>query len=70
VLATLAVGAGYLNAPALKIYWFEHQTESSIGLPIDHGDDEVDEALGDGGSRRRHRVRRGRRRAVRSAAPS
>ena len=39
VLATLAVGAGYLNAPALGIYWFEHQTESSIGLPIDHGEE-------------------------------
>ena len=38
ILAALAIGAGYLNAPALKIYWFEHQTESSIGLPIDHGD--------------------------------
>jgi NADH-quinone oxidoreductase subunit L len=50
VLATLAIGSGYLNAPALKIYWFEHQTESSIGLPIAHGDDEVDEALGDGGT--------------------
>jgi NADH-quinone oxidoreductase subunit L len=35
----LEVGAGYLNAPALKIYWFEHQTESSIGLPIDHGEE-------------------------------
>jgi NADH-quinone oxidoreductase subunit L len=42
VLATLAVGAGYLNAPALKIYWFEHQTESSIGLPIDHGDEQAE----------------------------
>ena len=39
MLASLAIGVGYLNAPALKIYWFEHQTESSIGLPIDHGDD-------------------------------
>ena len=42
VLATLAVGAGYLNAPALKIYWFEHQTESSIGLPIDHGEEHAE----------------------------
>jgi NADH-quinone oxidoreductase subunit L len=42
VLAALAVGAGYLNAPALKIYWFEHQTESSIGLPIDHGEEPAD----------------------------
>ncbi|MFZ8996892.1 MAG: NADH-quinone oxidoreductase subunit L [Ilumatobacteraceae bacterium] len=40
VLAALAVGSGYLNAPALKIYWFEHQTESSIGLPIAHSDEE------------------------------
>jgi NADH-quinone oxidoreductase subunit L len=43
VLATLAVGAGYLNAPALKIYWFEHHTESSIGLPIDHGEEHAAE---------------------------
>ena len=42
VLASLAVGAGYLNAPALKIYWFEHQTESSIGLPIDHGEEHAE----------------------------
>ena len=34
VLGTLAIGSGYLNAPALGIHWFEHQTESSIGLPI------------------------------------
>jgi NADH-quinone oxidoreductase subunit L len=34
VLGVLAVGAGYLNAPALDIHWFEHQTESSIGLPL------------------------------------
>jgi NADH-quinone oxidoreductase subunit L len=39
ILAILAVGSGYLNAPAFDIYWFEHQTESSIGLPIDHGDE-------------------------------
>ena len=39
ILAILAVGSGYLNAPAFKIYWFEHQTESSIGLPIDHGEE-------------------------------
>jgi NADH-quinone oxidoreductase subunit L len=43
VLAILAVGSGYLNAPALKIYWFEHHTEAAIGLPIDHGDDHAAE---------------------------
>ncbi|MEQ8439729.1 MAG: NADH-quinone oxidoreductase subunit L [Ilumatobacter fluminis] len=47
ILAALAIGAGYLNAPALKIYWFEHQTESSIGLPIDHGDHSDEEEHGD-----------------------
>ena len=36
ILGTLAIGSGYLNAPALGIHWFEHQTESSIGLPIAH----------------------------------
>jgi NADH-quinone oxidoreductase subunit L len=39
ILAILAFGAGYLNAPALGIHWFEHQTESSIGLPIAHGEE-------------------------------
>ena len=39
ILAVLAVGSGYLNAPAFGIHWFEHQTESSIGLPIDHGEE-------------------------------
>jgi NADH-quinone oxidoreductase subunit L len=34
ILGALALGSGYLNAPALGIHWFEHQTESSIGLPI------------------------------------
>ncbi len=43
ILAILAVGSGYLNAPAFKIYWFEHQTESAIGLPIDHGDEHAGE---------------------------
>ena len=43
ILAILAVGSGYLNAPAFSIYWFEHQTESSIGLPIDHGDEHAAE---------------------------
>ncbi len=36
ILGVLAVGSGYLNAPAFGIHWFEHQTESSIGLPIAH----------------------------------
>jgi NADH-quinone oxidoreductase subunit L len=40
ILGALALGSGYLNAPALKIYWFEHQTESSIGLPIAHAEEE------------------------------
>jgi len=31
ILGVLAVVAGYLNAPALGIHWFEHMTESSIG---------------------------------------
>jgi NADH-quinone oxidoreductase subunit L len=43
ILAILAVGAGYLNAPIFGIYWFEHHTESSIGLPIDHGDEHSEE---------------------------
>ena len=44
ILGTLAVGSGYLNAPALGIHWFEHQTESSIGLPIaeGHGEEAAD----------------------------
>jgi NADH-quinone oxidoreductase subunit L len=41
LLGVLAFGSGYLNAPALGIHWFEHQTESSIGLPIaGHGEEE------------------------------
>ncbi|MEO6654296.1 MAG: NADH-quinone oxidoreductase subunit L, partial [Ilumatobacteraceae bacterium] len=39
VLGVLAFGSGYLNAPAFGIHWFEHQTESSIGLPIAHGEE-------------------------------
>ena len=39
LLAILAIGSGYLNAPIFGIHWFEHQTESSIGLPIDHGEE-------------------------------
>jgi NADH-quinone oxidoreductase subunit L len=49
ILAVLAIGSGYLNAPALKIYWFEHHTESSIGLPIDHGEEGVAEGEDHGG---------------------
>ncbi len=41
VLGVLAIGSGYLNAPAFGIHWFEHQTESSIGLPIAHGEGEA-----------------------------
>jgi NADH-quinone oxidoreductase subunit L len=45
VLGILAVGAGYLNAPALDIHWFEHQTESSIGLPFaEHEEEGAEEA--------------------------
>ncbi|MDW3216109.1 MAG: NADH-quinone oxidoreductase subunit L [Ilumatobacteraceae bacterium] len=47
ILAILAVGSGYLNAPAFNIHWFENQTESSIGLPIDHGDEGGEESPGD-----------------------
>jgi NADH-quinone oxidoreductase subunit L len=49
ILGVLAFGSGYLNAPALGIYWFEHQTESSIGLPIAHEEEEGGEeaAAGD-----------------------
>jgi NADH-quinone oxidoreductase subunit L len=45
LLAVLAVGSGYLNAPAFGIHWFEHQTESSIGLPIAGHGEEGEEAL-------------------------
>jgi NADH-quinone oxidoreductase subunit L len=34
ILGVLAVVAGYLNAPAVNLHWFEHWTESSIGLPL------------------------------------
>jgi NADH-quinone oxidoreductase subunit L len=47
VLGILAVSAGYINMPVHQFYWFEHQTESSIGLPIAHGDEEA--AGGEGG---------------------
>jgi NADH-quinone oxidoreductase subunit L len=44
VLAVLAIGSGYLNAPAFDILWFEHQTESSIGLPFaEHGEEHAEE---------------------------
>ena len=53
VLAVLAFSSGYLNAPAFGIHWFEHQTESSIGLPIAHHEEqaepsESDAAAGEG----------------------
>jgi len=40
ILGVLAIGSGYLNAPAVGTHWFEHQTESSIGLPFaeEHGE--------------------------------
>ncbi|PIE31444.1 MAG: hypothetical protein CSA55_05670 [Ilumatobacter coccineus] len=46
VLAILAFGSGYLNAPAFNTHWFSHQVESSIGLPVagGHGDDAGDHA--------------------------
>ena len=34
ILGVLAVISGYLNAPAVGIHWFEHMTESSIGLTL------------------------------------
>jgi NADH-quinone oxidoreductase subunit L len=37
ILGALAVIAGYLNAPAVNLHWFEHWTESSIGLPLAEG---------------------------------
>jgi NADH-quinone oxidoreductase subunit L len=40
------VGAGYINMPVHKLYWFEHQTESSIGLPIAHAEEEGAEGEG------------------------
>jgi NADH-quinone oxidoreductase subunit L len=45
ILAALAFGAGYLNAPAVGTHWFEHQTESSIGLPLAaaHGEEDGEE---------------------------
>jgi NADH-quinone oxidoreductase subunit L len=46
VLGVLAVGAGYINMPVHKFYWFEHQTESSIGLPIAHEEEEGEAAQG------------------------
>jgi NADH-quinone oxidoreductase subunit L len=41
ILGVLAVIAGYLNAPAVNLHWFEHWTESSIGLPLGEGIDAV-----------------------------
>ncbi len=46
ILAALAIGSGYLNAPAVGTHWFHHQTESSIGLPEAAG--HAEEAAGDG----------------------
>ena len=42
ILGVLAFGSGYLNAPAFGILWFEHQTESSIGLPFDKGEEKAE----------------------------
>ena len=42
LLGVLAFGSGYLNAPAFGILWFEHQTESSIGLPFDKGEEKAE----------------------------
>jgi NADH-quinone oxidoreductase subunit L len=44
LLGILAVIAGYLNAPAVNTHWFEHWTESSIGLPLGEGIYAVPEA--------------------------
>ena len=43
VLSVLAVVSGYLNAAPFKWHWFEHWTESSIGLPFGEGPDAVPE---------------------------
>jgi len=49
ILAILALGSGYLNAPAFGIHWFEHQTESSIGLEFAHGGEGAAEGTTDEG---------------------
>jgi NADH-quinone oxidoreductase subunit L len=63
VLAVLAFSSGYLNAPAFGIHWFEHQTESSIGLPFaeheaegEHGEAAAtaEEEAGAGGEQEPH----------------
>jgi NADH-quinone oxidoreductase subunit L len=41
ILGILAAIAGFLNAPAFNLHWFEHWTESSIGLPFGEGIDAV-----------------------------
>jgi NADH-quinone oxidoreductase subunit L len=43
ILGVLAVIGGYLNAPAVNTHWFEHWTESSIGLPFGEGIEAVPE---------------------------
>ena len=37
ILGVLALFSGYLNAAPFKWHWFEHWTESSIGLPFGKG---------------------------------
>ena len=43
ILSVLAVVSGYLNAAPFKWHWFEHWTESSIGLPLGEGNSAVPE---------------------------
>jgi len=37
ILGVLAIFSGYLNAAMFKWHWFEHWTESAIGLPLGEG---------------------------------
>ena len=43
ILSVLAVISGYLNAAPFKWHWFEHWTESSIGLPHGEGNSAIPE---------------------------
>ncbi|HWL43337.1 MAG TPA: NADH-quinone oxidoreductase subunit L [Ilumatobacter sp.] len=51
ILAALAIGSGYLNAPAVGTHWFHHQTESSIGLheAAGHGEEAAHDEAADHG---------------------
>jgi NADH-quinone oxidoreductase subunit L len=43
ILSALAVVSGYLNAAPFKWHFFEHWTESSIGLPLGEGNSAIPE---------------------------